>query len=252
MLDADPELGRLLDDRAFAAARLSLFVTLRQLPRGPWMPREGNAGSAPTLGLLLTQGFLTRTIWAGGRRGVELMGPGDVFLPGAPGGDRCHEDWHVLEPATVAVLDREFLQSVTVVPEIVAELTSRAVQRAARLTTLMAFSEIQGMAPRMRELLWHLADQWGRVVPGGTAFDLRISHAMLGALVGACRTSTTTGVNELIRERALARPSRRRWLLIGERASLKDETLATVAENTTLPLSVVNGRSVAGTTVLSK
>jgi hypothetical protein len=68
---------------------------------------------------------------------------------------------------------------------------------------------------RILVLLWHLADRWGRVRPEGVTVPVRLTHEMLGKLVGARRPSVTTAVNELIQREQIARADDGGWLLLG-------------------------------------
>jgi CRP/FNR family transcriptional regulator, cyclic AMP receptor protein len=64
--------------------------------------------------------------------------------------------------------------------------------------------------------LWHLADRWGRVGPGGVQVPVRVTHETLGRLVRAQRPSVTRAVNQLATRGALSRGADGCWVLHGE------------------------------------
>jgi hypothetical protein len=68
---------------------------------------------------------------------------------------------------------------------------------------------------RVQALLWHLADRWGHVTLDGVVVPVRLTHDMIGRLVGAHRPSVTTALSELNREDRIARLPHG-WLLRGD------------------------------------
>jgi hypothetical protein len=60
-----------------------------------------------------------------------------------------------------------------------------------------------------------LADRWGRVTLDGVVVPVRLTHDMIGRLVGAHRPSVTTALSELSRAGRISRlPDG--WLLRGD------------------------------------
>jgi CRP-like cAMP-binding protein len=53
--------------------------------------------------------------------------------------------------------------------------------------------------------LWHLASNWGRVTARGTIVPFRITHEVLGEIIGAQRPTVTLAIGELRREGFLGR-----------------------------------------------
>jgi CRP/FNR family cyclic AMP-dependent transcriptional regulator len=72
---------------------------------------------------------------------------------------------------------------------------------------------------RLLALFWHLAERWGRVVPGGVHLPLRLTHRILGQLVGARRPTVSAALTELVSEGEVARRADGTWQLTGRAPS---------------------------------
>jgi CRP/FNR family transcriptional regulator, cyclic AMP receptor protein len=174
------------------------------------------------LGLLLLDGVLLHRIGIDSRFGAELLGEGDVLR--AP----YHEaestlsltnDWLVLEPSRLALLDERFVLQLAHFPEVAGRLFSRAIARSRQLAVNMAIVHQARVDTRLHLLFWHLADRWGRVRPDGVVVPLRLTHAVLSDLVAARRPTVTSALSELGR-RGLLRPVDEGWLLSGDPPTL--------------------------------
>ena len=221
VLDADPELAVQLDPEANAAARFHAVAPVETLPAGPWEPPEAYAHAPGHLGLLVIDGLLTRDVHLGKESCSELLAKGDLLRPwdhndGLHAPVRSTSSWTVMEPARLAVLDRRFASVVGRWPELTAALVSRTLRRSRGLATLLAIGHVNRVDMRLLVLFWHLADRWGRVTPEGVSVPLRLTHEILGRLVGAHRPSVTTALGELGRTGLLERRPDATWLLRGE------------------------------------
>jgi hypothetical protein len=65
-------------------------------------------------------------------------------------------------------------------------------------------------------LFWHLADRWGKVTKDGIVIPLKLTHQVLGRIVGAQRPSVTTALKTLTDRGALNRAPDGTWVLHGE------------------------------------
>ena len=147
---------------------------------------------------------------------TELLGPGDVVRPWALHGEvRCSRHdvrWSALTESRVAVLDRALRRAGSPqFPEVNSVLIDRLNERAQRLATTQAISQLNRVDRRLLALFWHLAERWGRMTAGGVLVPLTLSHRMLGQLVGARRPTVSTAVAELA-ERDELDPARQRDL----------------------------------------
>jgi CRP/FNR family transcriptional regulator, cyclic AMP receptor protein len=219
IVDADPELGDLLDDNERERARREALTRERRLSAGEWHAAEAVEPNSHHRGFLVVDGLLSREVNVLGRTCVELIGPGDVLRPWSwdAEGSHVHAEvgWMVLEPTRLAVLDHGLVQRMTPWPQLGVELFARGTRRAHHLAVALAIAHHQRVEDRLLLTLWHLAERWGRVGPEGIAVPLPLSHQRLADLVGAHRPSVTTAVGELARSGALSRRSDAVWVLHG-------------------------------------
>jgi CRP/FNR family cyclic AMP-dependent transcriptional regulator len=221
LLEADPDLGALLSATRRAEAEDALVVRVHRLSIGPWdVSRLAQAG-AGHVGLLLLEGVLARDVVVADHISAELLGPGDLVRPWEePDGDSSllpvQVEWWTLSPARVAVLDRSFAMRSARWPEINAALFERLSNRALRLATHQAISQLTRVDRRLLALFWHLAERWGRVSAEGVVVPLALTHRILGQLVGARRPTVSTALGELAERGELVRRDDRSWLLRGD------------------------------------
>lgn len=217
ILELDAELGLRVPASEITAARAALVASVSFLDRGVWdAPIELEARH---LGFLMLEGLLARDVILAGTTCTELLGPGDVIHPFAAVRDealvRYRVMWHVLEPARFAVLDENFSRSLGKWPQVMRVLLERALGRTLRVSMHAALLQLSPVETRLLILFWFLAERWGRVTPAGVVLKLRLSHQMLGQLVGCQRASVTTALHR-IEERGMAtRRNDRTWLLHG-------------------------------------
>jgi CRP/FNR family cyclic AMP-dependent transcriptional regulator len=220
LLEAQPDLGEGLSPGEEADARRHLVAALEDVPPGPWDPGTRHSRDPAFMGLLVVEGMLSRDVELGGRRCSELLGPGDLLRPW----DYDETDasslpaesaWTVLEPARLAVLDGRFARVACRYPELVARLIGRTLRRSRWLSILLTISSMPRVDARVQSLFWHLADRWGRVTLEGVVVPVRLTHEMIGRLVGAHRPSVTTALSELARSGRIARIPEG-WLLRGD------------------------------------
>lgn len=220
VLDEDADLGASLGPERLAAARLQAIAPLIAIGSGEWEPPSTPGSSGQDLGLLLLKGVLRRDLELAGRTFSELRGPDDLLRPwddvAEVGSVRGRITWCALEPTRLAWLDGDFAEAIAPWPEIGATLIERATRRARLLSFRLAIGELEHVHLRVLLLLWHLSDRWGRVGADGVRLDLRLSHELIGRMVGAHRTSVTLAVQRLSGEGRIARREDGGWLLLGE------------------------------------
>lgn len=204
----DDQTARLLTDRVVAPR---LWVE-----SGPWEP-PATERVRRSLGLLVIDGLLLRTVELHGRRCPEVVGAGDLLRPWDDLAASLPHDasWTALGRASVALLDESFASVVARWPSIVAQLLTRGVQRSRSLALHLAIVHVRHADVRLRMLLWHLADRWGRMTPDGVHLPLRLTHELLAELACLRRPTASSALKRLARKGEIVRRADGTWLLTG-------------------------------------
>ena len=220
IVDADPDLGDLLDAQGLEQARREALARVQSLSPGEWDAAAAQEPAEHHRGFLIIDGLLSRTVDVLGRRCVELVGHGDVMRPwqwdDVGSHVRAEIGWTVLEQTRLAVLDHALVLKIVPWPQLGLELFNRGTRRAHHLAVALAIAHHQRVDDRLLLTLWHLAERWGRVHTDGLVVPLPLSHQRLADLVGAQRQSVTTAMGGLARSGAISRRDDGHWVLHGE------------------------------------
>jgi len=219
IVDADPDLGELLDPEQRERARREALTRVKRLSPGAWDATNAVQPDIHHRGFLIIEGLISRQVEVLSRGCVELLGPGDVLRPWGWDADGSHVHaevgWYVLEPTRLAVLDHGLVLRMTPWPALGLELFARGTRRAHSLAVALAIAHHPRVDDRLLLTLWHLAERWGRVGAEGVVVPLPLSHQRLADLVGAHRPSVTTAIGDLSRSGALRRRDDGTWILHG-------------------------------------
>lgn len=217
LLEADADLGVLLDDAARQRARSELTVSWAPLETGPWDVGRLRRASCANAGLLVLSGVVAREVTLAGDVSTELLGAGDLIRPFSLDDTTQLLDaevrWNVIGSGRVAMLDGGFMARTAAYPGIAAMLLERVEARARRLATVKAIAQLTRVDERLVALIRHYCERWGRVTSDGLLLPLCLSHRMLGELVGARRPSVSTAAASLERANRLIRRPDGTWLV---------------------------------------
>jgi CRP/FNR family transcriptional regulator, cyclic AMP receptor protein len=218
--DAFPELlSHLPPEKARVAGHYAL-ATVETLRPGKWRPDPDLQPQPGHMGVLVVEGLMTRDVVLGETVAAELVGRGDVLRPadhdGAVAPVPFDVEWTVLEATQIALLDREFAGVICHWPEAVEVIVRSAVRRAQSLGLHLAVCHLRRVHTRLLVLLWHMADRWGKVTPEGVHVPLKLTHQLLGRVIGAQRPSVTTALKQLMEDGLVSRREDGTWLLHGD------------------------------------
>ncbi len=219
LLDADAGLADGLDDCQLQEARKRVLTELVSCGHGPWAVDPQDFEPRGGMGLLVVNGVLIRKVTVGDYTCAELLGPGDVLQPwlrvGPEESVATEIGWKVAEETDLAVLGRDFLLRAAPWPEIAAAVSRRLMQRTHWLAFHLAVCGLRRVDDRLLTVLWHFADRWGKVTPDGVRVELRLTHDVLAAVIGARRPSASTALKRLSDQGRLRPLKGSRWLLLG-------------------------------------
>lgn len=198
LLDLDPDLGEALTPERFEVVRQRLGVRHEHVDPADWSPPD-DAESG--LGLLVTGGFMVRTVALEHRQAAEILGPGDLLRPWQDDGDHAvypfSSAWRVLQPVTAAILDRQFMLRAAAVPELTEAFVKRAFVRSRRVAGHLVLAQFASVEHRVLLALWHLADLWGKVRADGIILPIPLTHEIIGQIVGARRPAVSAALGAL-------------------------------------------------------
>ena len=219
VFDEDPDLLSGLDRTTTDLLRRGVVAPKLWIDPGSWVPPPCPMGPGNCFGLLVLDGLIMRALCFEGRNCPELIGAGDVLRPWDPeeqSSIAAAVSWTALQRSTVAMLDERFVAAVRRWPSIMSQLLSRTVQRSRTLAFQLAIVHVRHADTRMRMLLWHLADRWGRVTTGGVHVPLALTHETLADLTCMRRPTASTALRRLTRNGELERRRDGSWLLTGD------------------------------------
>jgi CRP/FNR family transcriptional regulator, cyclic AMP receptor protein len=212
LLDAQPDIARMLtDEERSVAGRL-------RLPVRSVAPADGAVDELlpndDAFGAVVLEGILLQRFALGGHVALRLLGPQDIFAcPQAPTSVVINRS--VLTPATNArlmLLGNEVVAVGRGWPRILTALYSLLGEAGNRLSAQLAICQLPRVDDRVLAVLWLLAESWGHVTPAGTTVPFRLTHELLGGLIGARRSTVTLALREL-RERGAVLQQPNGWLL---------------------------------------
>ena len=213
LLQADADIGRYLTADERTAAE-TLTVPTVTLETGPVDIRELLEHNA-CFGALVLSGMLVAHLRVGEQAGMRILGPGDVVSGGTTPASMLLVDSgnRAVSMTQLAMLGKDVLVGAHRWPRLVAGLHARTADQIERVAVQLAICQLPRVEDRLLALFWLLAEQWGRVTPGGTVLPLALTHETLGALVGARRPTVTLALGELSDRGAVLRQGRA-WLLV--------------------------------------
>jgi CRP-like cAMP-binding protein len=213
LLQADADIGRYLTAEERAAAE-TLTVPVATFETGPVDIRALLDRNA-CFGALVVSGMLVSHLRVGEQAGMRILGPGDVVSAGTvpPSMLLVDSGCRAVSTTQLAMLGKDLLVGGHRWPRLVAGLHARTAEQIERVAVQLAICQLPRVEDRLLALFWLLAEQWGRVTPGGTVLPLALTHETLGALVGARRPTVTLALGDLSDRGAVLRQGRA-WLLV--------------------------------------
>lgn len=221
LLEHDPDLGDRLPSERRDEARRHVVAQTIALSRGELTAAALDRSRRSLHGLLLLDGLVSRGAWLRETTTVELFGAGDLLEPATDTVDGrlvpVGVSWTVLEPARAAVIDDAFVHATRRWPELLVALFDRVVAQSTRLATHCAIAQLPRIEDRVETLLWFLAERWGRIGAHGVVLPLRLTHEVLGQMLGARRPTVSLALRALEEAGTVHRRADGAWLLHRER-----------------------------------
>jgi CRP/FNR family transcriptional regulator, cyclic AMP receptor protein len=224
LLDVDLDLADVVDADDLVRARRTLVASALAVAPGPWTPAKLLDRA---VGLLVLDGAILREVQVDGALATELMGAGDVLVPVSeePQGTLVGVGvrWSALLTSRLGILDASLVKRMGLWPQLLDVILRRMGERSARQAVAQAICQSRRVAVRLRGMLWHLADRWGRVTLDGVVLPLPLTHQRLADLIGAQRPTVTTALTALHEGGEIRRRRDGAWLLRSDSRDLLEE-----------------------------
>jgi CRP/FNR family transcriptional regulator, cyclic AMP receptor protein len=166
-------------------------------------------------GATVLQGLVMNSLRVGEQVGIQLLGPGDLLVPGSdflPGWLADFES-RTAGPAKLGLLGNDVLAAAHRWPRVVQALYASIGDQMQRLTAQLVICQLPRVDDRVLAMLWLLSESWGQVTPSGVRLPLGLTHETVGALVGAARPTVTLALRKLTEEGAIVHQDTG-WLLL--------------------------------------
>lgn len=221
LLEIEPDLGAWLGSEEQERARRLRVPTARLGASSPELDRvleETDAFAA-----LVIDGMVMHRMTIAGRAVLRLLGPGDIIVhTWAPRSEILgRSSKHAIDDTRIALLGRQLVSAAREFPGLIVGLHMRLGDQHQRLAVQLGICQLPRVQERVLALLWLLAESWGRVTPSGTLLPVKLTHSMLGALVGARRPTVTLALGDLVDRGALLVQDDG-WLLLSEPMTTTD------------------------------
>ncbi len=201
LLDLDPDLGSGIGQQEWEQARQASRARVLRVLRGEWALPHCGADRDDIIGLIITDGVLSREVALGEHVALELLCGGDVLLLPAAVGDGLGLGSEItltaLSEASVVVLTDRYVRAAARWPSLLTNLHRRLEAQRQRLAVQSLAAHLPRAEDRVLLTLWLLADSCGRVTPEGTVLPLALTHEVLARLAAARRPTITLALHAL-------------------------------------------------------
>lgn len=214
LLEIEPDLGDWLSAEERQLARGLLVPTAQLGPGSPELDRVLDETGA--FAALLIDGIVMHQMTIADRQILRLLGPGDIIVhTWAPRSEILGSSTkHAAGRAQIALLGRQLVNGARRFPGLIVGLHLRLGDQHQRLAVQLGICQLPRVQDRVLALMWLLAESWGTVTPAGTQLPVKLTHNMIGELVGAKRPTVTLALSELAQRRALLAQDDGTWLLL--------------------------------------
>lgn len=193
-------------------ARRVVLARTRTWPAGPFQPPDCRDHGHP-FAVVILDGALLSTTRLRGREASEIFGEGDSIDLIAQPADESPVESVVHEPLTVAFLDDRFRAAAHRWPQLHDVIYTQLARQRRAAAAHMAMLHLTRVDERILTLFEQLSERWGSVTPDGIVVRLRLSHSVIGQLVGSRRPTVSLALSDLAGAGELVRRADNAWLL---------------------------------------
>jgi CRP/FNR family cyclic AMP-dependent transcriptional regulator len=204
---AVPPADRTLVDRVLVAPLLSA--------RDEDLAAVLSNASHGVFDFVIVEGVVLKDTTFASRSALELLGPGDILAPPLSAlsqvESRAVSRYVAHGPVSLAVLDARFRQAARHWPGLSDVLHDRLSRQTHRASMHLAMLHQPRVEDRVVALFGDLAERFGRMTGDGVVIDVRLTHEIIGRLVGSRRPTVTLALQGLDSAGVLRRLEGDRW-----------------------------------------
>ena len=188
-------------------------------------------------GATILDGLVMNSMRIGEQAGIQLLGPGDLLLPGTDPAPTwiAGLEARTAGPVRLALFGNELLGAAFRWPRILQSLYLYIGEQLQRLTAQLVICQLPRVDDRVQAMLWLLAESWGHVTSSGVRLPVPLTHETLGALVGARRPTVTLALRNLVQRGAIVHQDSG-WLLLERPAPVTEASDAKILPPETAPV----------------
>jgi CRP/FNR family transcriptional regulator, cyclic AMP receptor protein len=205
LLELDPDLAKFITAQECVAAEKLKLRVHDVAAGGEGADLDALLAREQAFGAIVVEGILAHRLQVADQLGVRLLGAGDIviYAPHARLMVLADSQLSATRDARLALLDDALLVAVRHWPVLAMRLLERFAEQTQALAAQFVITQMPRVDQRVFALLWLLAERWGRVTRSGTYLPLKVTHQMLGALIGARRPTVTLAMTQLADRGAL-------------------------------------------------
>lgn len=166
---------------------------------------------------LIVDGLVLKETTLARRAALELLGPGDLLAPPLTAArqieSRAVSRYLAHGRASLAAIEVHFRYAAVRWPGIADFLHDRLARQTHHASMHLAMLHLPRIADRVTALFADLAERFGRVTADSILIDLRLTHDLIGGLVGGRRSTVTLALQELASQGLVERLDDDRWKL---------------------------------------
>jgi CRP/FNR family transcriptional regulator, cyclic AMP receptor protein len=195
---------------------------LDQVLRVPSLHVDGDLAdtltATPTaFDFIVADGVVLKQTRYAGRNSLELLGPGDVLAPPLTPSrqleSRATSSYQAHGQASLAVIEDRFRTAARRWPQLSDVLHDRLARQTHRASMHLAMLHLARAEERVLALFCDLAERLGHVTSDGIVIDVKLTHELIGRLIGSRRPTVSRALEELSTTGTLTRTRNDRWML---------------------------------------
>ena len=166
---------------------------------------------------IVVEGVVLKETTLATRSALEMLGPGDVLAPPLSAtrqlDSRAVSRYIAHGQVTLVGLDGRFREAARRWPGLSDAVYDRLAQQTHRASMHLAMLHLPRVEERVVALFSDLAERFGRMTPDGIVIDVRLTHELIGRLVGSRRPTVSLALQALATDGVLTRIEEERWRL---------------------------------------